>query len=95
MAHPGLLMRAHNIQKSDAPWYTGRGFTVFDTQDLLNSLKRRDILKILIENVIKQPGPVESGQGRSVPVGPGAGRCRSVPVVPGKLYEQNSLKTYV
>jgi hypothetical protein len=42
-----------------------------------------------IENVIKQPGPVgaglapiQSGQGRSVPVGAGAGwcRCRLVPV---------------
>ena len=29
MAHPGLLMRAHNIQKSITPWYTGQGFTVF------------------------------------------------------------------
>ena len=28
LAHPGLLKRAHNIQKSNTPWYTGRGFTV-------------------------------------------------------------------
>jgi hypothetical protein len=40
-----------------------------------------------IKNVIKQPGPVDaglvpvqSGQGRSVPVGAGAVRCRPVPV---------------
>ena len=47
-------------------------------------------MKILIKNVIKQPGPVgaglvpvQSGQGRSVPVGAGAGWCRSVPVWAG------------
>ena len=28
MMHAGLLMRAHNIQKSNTPWYTEPGFTV-------------------------------------------------------------------
>jgi hypothetical protein len=54
-------------------------YVVFDTHFVLNSPKRYDILKILIKNVIKQPGPVvaglvpiQSGQGRSVPMPVGA-----------------------
>ena len=39
----------------------------FDKNFVLNSPKRYDILKILIKNIIKQPGPVP------VPVFPGAG----------------------
>jgi hypothetical protein len=47
---------------------------VFDTHFVFNSSKRYDILKILIKNVIKQPGPVGAGL---VPVD--VGRCRSGP----------------
>jgi hypothetical protein len=60
-------------------------YDVFDTYFVLNGPKRYDILKILIKYkmsinyVIKQPGPVgtslvpvQSGQGRSGPVGTGA-----------------------
>jgi hypothetical protein len=81
---------------SAAPDGTGDGtgidrpvlfYDVFDTHFELNSPKRHDILKILIKNVIKQPGPigaglvtVHSGQGLSVPVSVGAGLGRSVPV---------------
>jgi hypothetical protein len=56
---------------------------IFDTPFVLNSPKRYDILKILIRNVIKQPGPVgaglvpvSAGLGRSIPTG--AVRCRRV-----------------
>jgi hypothetical protein len=58
-------------------------YDVFDTLFVLNSPKTYDILKILIKNVIKQPGPVGAG---IVPVGADAGagigslRCRPVPV---------------
>jgi hypothetical protein len=65
----------------------GLFYDVFDTHFVLNSPKRYDILKILIKYVIKQPGPVgaglvlvQSGQGRSVPIGAAAGWCRSGPV---------------
>ena len=51
----------------------GLFYEVFDTHFVFNSPKRHDILKILIKYVIKQPGPVQSGQGRSVPVPVGAG----------------------
>ena len=68
----------------------GLFYDVFDKNFVLNGPKRYDILKILIKNIIKQPGPVgaglvpvQSGQGRSVPVGAGAGWCRSVPVGAG------------
>jgi hypothetical protein len=58
----------------------GLFYDVFD-KNFLNILPFWAIqYKILIKNVIKQPGPVQSGQGRSVPVGAGAGWCRSVPV---------------
>jgi hypothetical protein len=65
------------------PDWTGIGrpglfYGVFDTHFVLNSSIRYDILKILINHAIKQPGPVgaallpvQSGQGRSVPVGAG------------------------
>ncbi len=29
MTRPGLLMRSHNIQTVNTPWYTEWGFTVF------------------------------------------------------------------
>jgi hypothetical protein len=32
MTHPGLLMRAHKIPKSNTTWYTGRRFTVLQGQ---------------------------------------------------------------
>jgi hypothetical protein len=36
-------------------------YDVFDKNFVLNSPNRHDILKILIKNVIKQPGPVGAG----------------------------------
>jgi hypothetical protein len=57
---------------------TGLFYDVFDTHFVLNSPKRYEILKILIKNVIKQPGlvlcrsgPVRAGQGRSGLIGTG------------------------
>jgi hypothetical protein len=55
----------------DRPGYF---YDVFDTHFVKNRPKRYDILKILIKNVIKQPGPVGVGLGQLVPV--------QVPVVP-------------
>jgi hypothetical protein len=34
MTHSGLLKRVHNSQKTNTPWYTGRGFTVCYTNGL-------------------------------------------------------------
>jgi hypothetical protein len=47
---------------------TGLFYDVFDTHFVLNSPNRHDILKILINYVIKQPVPVGTGH---VPVGTG------------------------
>ena len=70
----------------------GLFYDVFDKNFVLNSPKRYDILKILIKNIIKQPGPVGAGPVRSglvVPVGAGlkpvqSGQGRSLPVVAGE-----------
>jgi hypothetical protein len=76
---------------------TGLFYDVFDTHFVLNSPNRHDILKILINYVIKQPVPVGTGhvpvgtglvpvqsdQGRSVPVPVDADLGRSGPVVAG------------
>ncbi len=61
----------------------GLFYDVFDKNFVLNGQKRYDILKIIIINIIKQPGPVGAGLVRSGPVcavGAGVGWCRSVPV---------------
>jgi hypothetical protein len=63
----------------------GLFYGVIDTHFVLNGPKRYDILKILIKYAIKQPGtvgaglvPIQSGQGRSLPVGVGWGRLGPV-----------------
>jgi hypothetical protein len=43
MTHPGLLMRVHNIQKSNTPWFTGFTVTIFQlfqkiTDDTVSAL---------------------------------------------------------
>jgi hypothetical protein len=86
---PALTGLDRHMTGTDRP---GLFYDVFD-KNFLNILPSRAIqYKMSTKNVIKQPGPVGAGlvpvqsvQGRSVPVGTGLGRsvpvrCRLVPV---------------
>ena len=46
MARPGLLKRAHNIQKSNTPWYTGRGHCTQFTIRGLRYIKKHKKFKL-------------------------------------------------